>query len=144
MLACAISSKINTYFTHVLTHSPTLTLAQTCNCCDNHKKIISFLEIQRGKEAMNGEKFGKYAKDIGATAAFVKRTIEATENSCTRLEERREAADTGKSDLYYGDSWFAGVTAAVEASKLGHNFLAQSKVTQQDSQTKRSARCPRG
>ena len=86
-----------------------------------------FLEIQRGKEAMNGEKFGKYAKDIGATAAFVKRTIEATANCGTRLEERREAADTGKSDLYYRDSWFAGVTAAVEANKLGHDFFGPVK-----------------
>ena len=63
-----------------------------------------YLEIQRGREAMNGDKFGKYSKVIGPTAAFVKRTVEETANCGTRLKYRRDAKETGKSDSFYGDS----------------------------------------
>ena len=42
---------------------------------------------------MNGEKFGKYAKDIGSTAVFVKRAVEGTANCGTKLKERRDAVE---------------------------------------------------
>ena len=76
---------------------------------------------------MNGEKFGRYAKDIGPTAAFVKRTVEATTNSGKKLKERRDAKEEGKSDSFYGDSWFAGIKAATAANKLGHNVFGPVK-----------------
>ena len=85
-----------------------------------------YLEM-RGKEAINSNKFGKYAEDIGPTAAFVKLTIEETANSGTKLEERRDAADEAKSDVYHGDSWFAGVKAAKAANKLDHEFFGPVK-----------------
>ena len=90
-------------------------------------EIMLYVEIQRGKKDMNGEKFGKYAKDIGPTAAFVKRAVEETANCGTKLKERRDAVEKKKSDFYNGDSWFAGVTAAIAAQDLGHEFFCPVK-----------------
>ena len=46
-----------------------------------------YLEIQQGKEAMNSEKYGKYAQVIGPTAVFVKRAIKETANMVYKLKE---------------------------------------------------------
>ena len=48
---------------------------------------------------MNGEKFGKYVKDIGPTAAFVKRAVEETANCGTKLKEQSNAVEKKKSDV---------------------------------------------
>ena len=91
-------------------------------------EIMLYVEIQRGKEAMNGEKFGKYAKDIGPTATFVKRLVEETAHSGVRLRERRDAEELNKPDLYVGDSWFAGVNPATAAHRFGHKLFGPVKI----------------
>lgn len=86
-----------------------------------------FLEIQRGKEAMNGSKFGQYSDVLGVTAAFVKRCIEATHHSGLRLAERHQALQLNTPEYFTGDSWFSSVTAALAAQELGHEYFGPVK-----------------
>ena len=76
---------------------------------------------------MSSEKYGKFAEDIGATAAFVKRTIGVTAHCGTKDEERRDAAEESKTEFFKGDAWFAGVKGAGAANELGHEFFGPVK-----------------
>ena len=67
-------------------------------------------EIQEGKTYMKDK---KYFRPYGATAACVLRLAEATKN-CGQRE------NTNITNLYYGDSWFAGLKTAVAVKEL-HN-----------------------
>lgn len=78
---------------------------------------------------MNGPKFGKHAKDLGVTAAFVRRCIEATKYSGSRISERFLAKSQDLNELYYGDSWFAGVKAALTALEEGVEFFGPVKTS---------------
>ncbi|KAL7548885.1 hypothetical protein ACHAWF_013195 [Thalassiosira exigua] len=90
-------------------------------------KIMLYLEIQRGKEAVNGEEYGKYAQDVGPTAAFIKGVISETANMGFKLKERRNAVADEKPDKFMEDSWFASCKATREAQKLGHEFFGPIK-----------------
>ena len=67
-------------------------------------------EIQEGKTYMKDK---KYFRPYGATAACVLRLAEATKN-CGQRE------NTNITNLFYGDSWFAGLKTAVAVKEL-HN-----------------------
>ena len=83
---------------------------------------------------MNGEKFGRYAKDIGPTAAFVKRTVEATANSGKKLKERRDAKEEGKIDSFTVILGSLVSRQQLRQTNLAIMFLAQSKQIHQDFQ----------
>ena len=85
------------------------------------------LELQRGKEAMNGARFGKFCDKLGATAACVKRIVIASQWNGLMSPERRLAREDGKRDSYLGDSWFASVKAAIEVQEEGAEFFGPVK-----------------
>ena len=86
-----------------------------------------FVEVQRGKDAMNSDQFGEYASEIGVTAAFVKRAEEKVAYCGTSLESRRDAARAKSGEEFHGDSWFASVNAATVSNELGHDFVGPIK-----------------
>ena len=93
---------------------------------------------------------------IGATTACVVRAVEATVGSGQRFEDKQVVDDTNQSDdlsvdpsvallvespdsanflkrqkreVFYGDSWFAGVKTAEEVARLGHDFVGPVKTS---------------
>mmetsp|Transcript_16204 Transcript_16204/g.37447 ORF Transcript_16204/g.37447 Transcript_16204/m.37447 type:complete len:323 (-) Transcript_16204:327-1295(-) len=91
--------------------------------------IMLYLEIQRGKEAMNTPKYGKYSNEVGSTASFVKRCIERTKYSGLRIVERLHAKSRGSTELYLGDSWFSGIKAALVALEEGVEYFGPVKTS---------------
>ena len=59
------------------------------------------LEIQRGKLPMRAK---KYSKELGGTAACSMRIIEEAQYSGQLERQRRESKESGKRELYCGDS----------------------------------------
>jgi hypothetical protein len=86
-----------------------------------------FVEIQRGKDAMNSDDYGMYSSEIGVTAAFVKRAEEQVGYCGTNLPARRKSAEKKEGEVFHGDSWFASVNAAQASQKLGHDFVGPVK-----------------
>ena len=86
-----------------------------------------YVEIQRGKEAMNSAKYGKYTNEIGATAAMVKRCIKFIQYCGIRSEERRDAKAIHRKEIFFGDSWFESIRAARAAAAEGHEFFGPIK-----------------
>jgi len=123
VLVCGVTSKL---FLHFIIHKLQYNMYSLCFVIQS-TEIMLYLEIQRGKVAMNGAKYGKYADAIGPTAACVKRIIEATAYCGNKDEERRDAAEEGKTEFYNADAWFAGVRAARAANELGHEFFGPVK-----------------
>ena len=54
----------------------------------SNTEVMLYVEIQRGKEPMTSEKYGKFAAAIGVTAAFVKRRVAATAHGGSKLSKR--------------------------------------------------------
>ncbi|KAL7458010.1 hypothetical protein ACHAWC_009713 [Mediolabrus comicus] len=90
-------------------------------------KIMLFVEIQRGKDAMNSDEYGKYSSEIGVTAAFVKRAVEQVAHCGTKHPARRESAEDNEREVFHGDSWFASINAAQSCQDMGHDFVGPVK-----------------
>ena len=72
------------------------------------------LDTQKGKEAM---KTSNFQKDIGETAACMKRLIVATKG-CEQLISN---------ETYFSDSYFSGVKTAEEAMTKGVDYCGLTK-----------------
>ena len=70
----------------------------------------------------------KYSKELGGTAACSMRIIEEAQYSGQLERQRRESKESGKRELYYGDSWFTS-RRLLDALKrrLGHEFFGAMK-----------------
>ena len=70
----------------------------------------------------------KYSKELGGTAGCSMRIIEATNYSGQLEKQRREAKESGKRELFLGDSWFTSrrLCDAVKR-RLGHEYFGAMK-----------------
>ena len=67
---------------------------------------MHYIEIQKGKERMKEEKF---YKELGAGASYVKRMALAVDDN----------VDNKYDGLFFGDTWFGSMKAAVQCAKAG-------------------------
>lgn len=89
--------------------------------------IMIHLELQRGKEEMNKDKYGMFQDLLGATASCVKRIMMKTAYCGIFSPERNNANHAKVGESYIGDAWFAGVRAAMAAQDMRHELFGPVK-----------------
>lgn len=88
-------------------------------CC-SETGIMLWMEIQRGKTEM--PRWSEGFREFGATASCTIRAADHMANGGQRLTDER-------SNLFYGDSWFASVKTADQLKELGHDFVGPVKTS---------------
>ena len=90
-----------------------------------HAGTFLHLEIQRGALPMQAK---KYSKELGGTAGCSMRIIEASQYSGRLEEQRKDAMQVGKREVFFGDSWFTSRRLCVALrTKLGHEYFGALK-----------------
>lgn len=90
-----------------------------------HSGIFLHLEIQKGALPMQAK---KYSKELGGTAGCSMRIIEASEYSGRLEEQRKDAMQIGKREVFFGDSWFTSRRLCVALKrKFGHEYFGALK-----------------
>ena len=90
-----------------------------------HAGTFLHLEIQRGALPMQAK---TYSKELGGTAGCSMRIIEASQYSGRLEEQRKDAMQVGKREVFFGDSWFTSRRLCVALmTKLGHEYFGALK-----------------
>ena len=94
------------------------------NLVDGVTGSMLWLEIQEGKERMKSKPF----QNMGGTTACVMRGVAACGSTFMNLPLLNEEESIHEPRVFYGDSWFGSVKAAVEVAKQGHHacFLVKT------------------
>jgi len=87
------------------------------NLVDGVTGAMLWLEIQEGKERMKKKQF----QNMGSTAACVMRGVAACGSTFMNLPIIETEERIHEPRLFFGDSWFGSVKAAVEVGKTGHH-----------------------
>lgn len=83
---------------------------------DVKTEIFLFMEIQRGKDAMNDPTFAEFTDTLKVTSACTKRMAKTTKRERSEEEDNNQP----KKEIWLGDSWFSSVPAAIAVSEYGH------------------------
>jgi len=87
------------------------------NLVDGVTGTMLCLEIQEGKERMKKKQF----QNMGSTASCVMRGVATCGNTFTNLLIIFKEEKIHEPRLFFGDSWFGSVKAAVEIGKTWHH-----------------------
>ena len=99
------------------------------NIVDGVTGVMTWLEIQEGKDRMNKKEFHR---SLGTTSACCMRGLKATEGKPfsslgTRDGEGEEEEQPKRKRLYFGDSWFGSVKTCVAIGKVEHHAFMMVK-----------------